>query len=88
MLINRFWGRKKAFEHPHNRVRRNVNSNSIRTRIQSLGWHLHELPRRSGESVNWKIVAVKGEKSVEVGGETFDEAMKNIGTSLGVIPNE
>ena len=65
-----------------------MDSNSIRTRVQSLGWHLHELPRRSGESVNWKIVAVKGEKSVEVGGETFDEAMKNIGKTLGVIANE
>ena len=72
-----------------------MDSNSIRTRIQSLGWHLHELPVRRNHPdsaertiVNWKIVAVKGEKSIEVGGQTIDEAMKTMGTSLGVIPNE
>lgn len=72
-----------------------MDSNSIRTRIKGLGWHLHEIPVRRNHPdikerviINWKIVAVKGEKSIEVGGSSIDEAMKNIGTSLGVIPNE
>jgi len=33
----------------------------------------------------WKIVAMKGESSCEVTGSTIEDAMKNIGETLGVI---
>ncbi len=38
--------------------------------------------------LRWKIVATKGEQSLETSGVTIDDALKNIGLSLGVIARE
>jgi hypothetical protein len=94
--IKRFWGRKPEIpEHPHNRIRRKVDTNSIRARLNGLGWKLMELPIRKSDPdanqrtvVQWKIIAVKGEQSIELRGPTLDEAMTNVGRTLGVIAQE
>lgn len=72
-----------------------MDTQAIRTRITTLGWRLREIPiKRNHPDVNerkviqWKLVAMKGDKSIEVGGPTIDEAMKTIGKTLGVIPRE
>jgi hypothetical protein len=77
----------------HNLLRKlKVDNESIRARINAQGWKLLEIPIKKNDPnnnkrivVRWKIVASKGEKSLEVGGSTIDEAMKNIGMALGVI---
>lgn len=64
-----------------------MDTNSIRARLQTLGWRLVELPIRKEQTVaQWKIVAVRGDKSYETYGPTLDEAMSAIGRNLGVIP--
>jgi hypothetical protein len=70
-----------------------VDTNAIRARIQAQGWTIRELPiKRHSPNLEerivmqWKLIAFRGEKSLEVGGKTIDEAMKNIGMALGVIP--
>ena len=72
-----------------------MDSNSIRARIQGLGWKMLEVPVKrnhpdpSQRSVlKWKIVATKGEQSCETSGTTIDEALKNIGLALGVIAKD
>jgi hypothetical protein len=72
-----------------------VDTNAIRTRIQCLGWKLLEIPvKRNHPDANerkilmWKLVASKGGRSFEVGGSTIDEAMRNMGMTLGVISRE
>ena len=92
--ITDWWKPRKIeiLDHPHNRIRRTVDINSIRARIQGLGWKLLEVPMRRGNPdpaqrtvYKWKIVAMKGESSCEVTGSTIEDAMKNIGETLGVI---
>jgi len=64
-----------------------VDTTSIRARLQGLGWHLLELPVRSGDRiVRWKVVASRGDQSYEINGTTLDEAVMSIGQTLGVIP--
>jgi hypothetical protein len=94
--VRGLWGKKTEPvppEPPKPVTRRKVDTNTIRTRLSTLGWKLREIPiRRNSPDSNqrvvllWKVIAVKGEKSVEVGGPTIDEAMKTIGKTLGVIP--
>lgn len=98
--LTRLWERKphtaeQILEQPHNRIRRKVDSNSIRARIKGLGWKMLEVPvKRSHPDpaqrtvIRWKIVATKGEQSCEVSGKTIDDALKNIGHTLGVIPKD
>lgn len=69
--------------------------NSIRARINGLGWKLLELPvKRSHPDpaqrvvLKWKVVATKGDSSCEVTGVTIEDALKNIGVTLGVIAKE
>lgn len=70
-----------------------MDTSAIRTRITTLGWKLREIPIKRNHPdasqrtiLQWKLVAIKGDKSIEVGGKTIDEAMKTIGQALGVIP--
>ena len=88
LWIKRFWATKEAKPlHPHNQIRRIVDIDSIRARLTGLGWQLHELPIKKQNTVaRWKVIASKGEKSLEAGGTTLEEAMNNVGQSLGVIP--
>lgn len=85
----------KVTEHPHVTLgRRKLDTNEIRNRLQTMGWETKELPIRRAskehivEVVRWKLIGIKGEKSIEVAGSTLDEAMKNLGVSLGAIPKE
>jgi len=79
----------------HKPARGKVDTDTIRTRIYSLGWQVKELPvkkkNRQTEQIyieRFKLIAIKNERSVEISGKTIDEAMKNLGETLGVIPRE
>lgn len=72
-----------------------MDTNTIRTRITTQGWSLREIPITRADQgtkerriIQYKIIAFRGEKSLEVAGPTLDEAMKNIGKTLGVIPRQ
>ena len=66
-----------------------MNSESIKARLKGLGWSVNEYPVRSGQSIRqWKVIAVRNDHSYAVDGKTLDEAIRNIGLMLGVIPDE
>lgn len=72
-----------------------MDTNAIRTRITTQGWKLLELPIKKNSPIpeervvaRWKLVATKGGKSIEVGGATIDEAMRNVGQLLGVVARQ
>lgn len=72
-----------------------MDNDAIRARIKAQGWNLLEVPiKRNTPNKNervvarWKVVASRGEKSLEVGGTTIDEALRNVGQTLGVITKE
>lgn len=74
-------------------IRRKVDTQSIRNRIGSLGWNVREIPIRKSSPVpeerliaSWRLIAARGERSVEVNGTNIDEAFKTLGVTLGVIP--
>ena len=82
---------RKPYPHEHP-IRRTVDTNTIRTRLSHLGWAVKELPIRQKhagagphEVVMWKLIAIKGERSLEVSGRSLDEAMLNLGQSMGVV---
>lgn len=86
--IRRLWTKKPEVL-PHNRIRRNVSSESIKARLKGLGWSVNEFPVRSGQTIRqWKVVAVRNDHSYEVSGKTLDEAIKNVGLMLGVVSDE
>lgn len=95
-FYNFFSKKEKSPKYAHNQiVRKKVDNEAIRTRIKTQGWNLLEIPiQKKDPNSNhrtisrWKIVASKGERSIEVGGETINEALKNIGVCLGVIAKE
>lgn len=69
-----------------------MDSNAIRARINAQGWKLLEVPiTKAGANkderhiARWKVVAMRGDRSLEVGGATIDEALRTIGMTLGVI---
>lgn len=81
--------KQKVIYPPHNQIRIKVDTNTIRERLQGLGWKLLEIPvRRQDKIIRWKIVASRGEQSVETTGLDIDEAMKSVGVTLGVIPRD
>lgn len=70
-----------------------MSTDNIRLRIQGVGWTLTELPvrRKSPKTretyiAEWKLIASRGYQSLQATGPDIDEAMKNIGKMLGVIP--
>ena len=72
-----------------------MDTNAIKVRLANLGFQVKEIPiRRSSPDQNersilhWKVIAIKGERSYEVVAPQLDEAIKNIGKSLGVIAND
>lgn len=72
-----------------------METKSIRARIKSLGWQVRELPIRKSSPIpeerivaSWKLIAARGEKTIEIGGGTIDEAFRNLGETLGAIPRE
>lgn len=79
--------------HPHNRIRIKMDTDSIKARILGLGWQIREIPvkksspdARERKILYYKVVALKGERSLEATGKTLDEAVGTIGAQLGVIP--
>lgn len=91
----KFWKKFLRKSYPHEQIpgRRKVDTNTIRTRISNLGWDVKELPIRSKhagagphEIIMWKLIAVRGERSLEISGKSLEEAMANLGQSMGVIP--
>lgn len=76
-------------------VRRKVDTQGIRARIGSQGWRVREIPIRKSspnpeerQVVSYRLIAGRGERSIEVNGPTIDEAFKTLGVTLGVIPRE
>ena len=66
-----------------------MDTDSIRARLQGLGWQVLELPiKKQNVVARWRVVASRGDKSLEAGGNTLQEAMTSVGQSLGVIPRE
>jgi hypothetical protein len=75
--------------------RKKVNNEAIRLRIKAQGWNLLEVPIKKVDPktskpfiARWKIVATKNQRSIEVGGRDIDEALNNIGKTLGVISKD
>lgn len=72
-----------------------MDTSTIRTRITTQGWQLREIPiKRSHPDpkqrtvLQWKLVAIRGNRSIETGKPSLDEAMKSMGQMLGVIPRD
>lgn len=66
-----------------------MDTDSIRARLKGLGWQLLEVPiKKQNKVARWKVVASRGEKSLEAGGDTLEEALNSVGRSLGVIPQD
>lgn len=72
-----------------------VNNESIRIRIKAQGWNLLEVPIKQRDHktnksfvARWKIVATKNQRSIEVSGKNIEEALNNIGKTLGVISKD
>lgn len=87
-----FWKPKKLPEIPQPQ-RRTVDTQGIRTRITSQGWRVREIPIRKSSPdpnerlvVSYRLLAGRGDRSIEVSGPTIDEAFKTLGETLGVIP--
>jgi hypothetical protein len=62
----------------------------LRERITKSGWLLRELPIRTGGSGSaeiraWKMIAIKGERSLTLEGKTLDVAMESVCKTLGLI---
>jgi hypothetical protein len=62
----------------------------LRDRILKSGWNLRELPIRTGGSDSaeiraWKMIAVKGDRSVQLEGKTLEIAIESICKTLGLI---
>lgn len=75
--------------------RKKVNIDSIRARLNAQGWSLLEVPVKQRDQktnkpfvARWKIVATKNQRSIEVGGKNIEEALNNIGKTLGVISKD
>ena len=65
-------------------------TDELRAKIQASGWMLRELPIRTGGSGSaeiraWKMIAIKGERSLTLGGASLDEAMLTMAKTLGVV---
>lgn len=79
--------------HPHERIRRSnmtVTTDDMRERLKRLGWSLRELPVRTGgrdsaEIASYKLIAVKGDKSIILGGKNLHEAMTSMCRTLGAM---
>jgi len=95
MKFNKMWDwlRFKKPQPIPQPIRRIVDTQSIRNRIESLGWKVREIPVRKSSSnpeerqvVSFRLIAGRGERSIEVTGKDINEAFKTLGTTLGVIP--
>ena len=85
---NIFKKEEKLFPHEVNFERKKMDTDKIRLRITSLGWMVREIPvrkKRTTDILEWRLIAVRHDKSVDVSGKTLDESFVNLGKTLGVI---
>lgn len=75
--------------------RKKVDSQSIINRISAQGWKIVEFPIRKSDPdpdkriiALWKFTVFRNNTSMEVTGSTRDEAIGNLGKTLGVIPKD
>lgn len=88
--------RKSVLEiHPHNKIMNTQPSKNtvddLRIRLQQLGWRLQELPIRSGgcdsPSIReYKLIALKNDRSITVRGTSLHDAMSNMCRTVGALP--
>ena len=62
----------------------------LRDKIKKSGWLLKELPIRtggptSGQVRSWKMIAIKGDRSLTLEGKTIDNAIESVCKTLGLI---
>lgn len=59
----------------------------MRDKIHGSGWTIRELPIRSGDSSirSWKMIAIKGDRSITLEGKTLENALKSTCEMLGLI---
>lgn len=62
----------------------------MRTKITKSGWVLRELPIRTGGSQSaeiraWKMIAIRGDRSLTLEGKTLDLALEAVCKTLGII---
>lgn len=67
-----------------------LTTEDLRTRLHKQGWSIRELPVRTGGLANpsilsYKLIAIKGDKSVTVGGKDLEDAFTNLSRTLGTI---
>jgi hypothetical protein len=67
-----------------------LTTDDLRTRLQKQGWTIRELPVKSGGAANptilsYKLIALKGDKSVTIGGKDLNDAFTNLSRTLGTI---
>ena len=88
---------KKKFINKEELPARNkkVDIETLRNRLEGLGWKLQELPIKTktadGKSTVirlWKVIANKGDRSFEITGKTLLAALTSLGIMLGVIPQD
>ena len=84
--IRKIWPKKRPRALQKRAVprRRIVDTESIRARIQGVGWQLLEVPVRRRETqtqevyiAEWRLTASRGYQSLQASGPDIDEAMKN-----------
>lgn len=62
----------------------------LRERANKSGWTIRELPIRTGGSGNaeiraWKMIAIKGDRSLTLEGKTLEQGLENVCKALGLI---
>lgn len=79
--------RKKVTKLPHELIeRKKLDSDKIKLRLHNLGWVVREIPVRKQQTIAaWRLIAMRGDKSVDVSGKTIDESFNILGKTLGVI---
>lgn len=65
-------------------------TDELRAKIKAAGWTLRELPIRTGglgsaQILSWKIIAIKGDRDLTLGGKTLDEAIFSMARTLGLV---
>ena len=88
---------KKKFINKEELPARNkkVDIETLRNRLEGLGWKLQELPIKTKTADGkrtvirlWKVIAHKGDRSFEITGKTLLAALTSLGIMLGVIPQD
>lgn len=59
--------------------------NIFRERVNTLGWTCKELPIKKGLTIRaWKVIALRGDKSMQVEGKSIEAAYQQIWALLGI----